>query len=98
MVLSFTVSLQHAEVNEGTSKHFRYIGDFSENDLAIPGIARKVASVAKKQLRKKTRALKNLQRSANRMRKKILNMDQLISDLQKNHVISESMGHLLKVR
>ncbi|XP_049855615.1 uncharacterized protein LOC126336165 [Schistocerca gregaria] len=54
-------------------------------------------SVAKKQLKKKARKLSNLLRSAHRMRKKILNLESLISDLQKNNLISESMGNLLKM-
>lgn len=79
------------------AKRFRYVGDFSESDLALPGIAEKVAFVAKKQLMKKTRKLSNLQRSSRRMKKKILSLESFISELQKNNVISESMGDLLKV-
>ncbi|XP_049769385.1 uncharacterized protein LOC126108188 [Schistocerca cancellata] len=93
---SLRPTIQASEVKAGTSKCFRYIGDFKEDDLAVPGIASKMASVAKKQLKKKARKLSNLQRSAHRMRKKILNLESLIIDLQRNSLISESMGNLLK--
>jgi len=75
----------------------RYVGDIRSPHLATPRRAKRTLALARGVIDKQKRTIKTLQQSRNRLYARIKNMKDLVKELKKKNLISESAFDSLTV-
>jgi len=75
----------------------RYVGDIRSPHLATPRRAKRTLALARGVIDKLKRTIKTLQQSRNRLYARIKNMKDLVKELKKKNLISESAFDSLTV-
>lgn len=83
--------------NFSKRKYFRYIGDFSEEDLETPRRRKLFWSTHIKMLDEKNQKIKLLEQKNRRLESKISSLNTLVDKLKKDCQLNASYTHILKV-
>ncbi|KYN14918.1 hypothetical protein ALC57_12858, partial [Trachymyrmex cornetzi] len=75
----------------------RYVGDICTPHLSTPRRAKRAVALAKRVLAQRTRTIKTLQQSQNRLNTRIKCMKDLVSELKRKNLISENAFDSLMV-
>jgi len=83
--------------NFSKRKYYRYIGDFSEEDLENPRRRKLFWNTHTKMLDEKNQKIRLLEQKNRRLESKISSLNTLVDELKKECQLNASYSHILKV-
>lgn len=82
-------------VSASPKKHFRYFGDFDEDDVATPRRAKLALRMGKAALHKCRRKIATLEAEKSRLKTRILRLTDKILDLEKKDLLTQNTAQFV---
>ncbi|KAL4156145.1 hypothetical protein QTP88_000180 [Uroleucon formosanum] len=96
LVEKTVINADKNETHNNRRKYYRYIGDFSEEDLETPRRRKLFWNTHTKMLDEKNQKIRLLERKNRRLESKISSLNTLVDELKKECQLNASYSHILK--
>ena len=73
------------------------MGDFKESDMDSPRKARKLLQIASNVIEKKDKQLKSLKQKNKILEKRVASLEEILENLKKKDLVSETASNVLQV-
>ncbi|KAL4136336.1 hypothetical protein QTP88_007884 [Uroleucon formosanum] len=96
LVEKTVINADKNETHNNRRKYYRYIGDFSEEDLETPRRRKLFWNTHTKMLDEKNQKIRLLEQKNRRLESKISSLNTLVDELKKECQLNASYSHILK--